>query len=162
MSGRTVRKADAAIAHSKSQLPGRWWTPYRFASQKLEAAEPFVKRAKGSASGSRPFFNGESQAIRAWPAERSKMNVPQEVDTLFVSEQRRPLNRASVWHMIKAVAREAGLSDVHPDTLRHSTGYNLVNRGTDLRLIQSFMGHKSINSTIRYTAVDTKRYAKLF
>ncbi len=32
----------------------------------------------------------------------------------------------------------------------------------DLRLIQSFMGHKSINSTIRYTAVDTKRYAKLF
>jgi type 1 fimbriae regulatory protein FimB len=46
--------------------------------------------------------------------------------------------------------------------LRHSTGYNLVNRGTDLRLIQSFMGHKSINSTIRYTAVDTKRYAKLF
>jgi type 1 fimbriae regulatory protein FimB len=90
------------------------------------------------------------------------MNVPQEVDTLFVSEQRRPLNRASVWHMIKAVAREAGLSDVHPHTLRHSTGYNLVNRGTDLRLIQSFMGHKSINSTIRYTAVDTKRYAKLF
>ena len=90
------------------------------------------------------------------------MNVPQEVDTLFVSEQRRPLNRASVWHMIKAVAREAGLSDVHPHTLRHSTGYNLVNRGTDLRLIQSFMGHKSINSTIRYTPVDTKRYAKLF
>ena len=62
----------------------------------------------------------------------------------------------------KAVPREAGLSNVHPHTLRHSTGYNLVNRGTDLRLIQSFMGHKSINSTIRYTAVDTKRYAKLF
>ncbi len=115
--------------------------------------------------------NQNAKALRGAPIDRHAKRLqnpttpgsqPQEVDTLFVSEQRRPLNRASVWHMIKAVAREAGLSNVHPHTLRHSTGYNLVNRGTDLRLIQSFMGHKSINSTIRYTAVDTKRYAKLF
>src|SRR2546428_411141 len=118
MRGRTVRKADAALSLRQTNLLERCWPRYRPARRQLEAAELFVKRAKGSASGSRPFFNGESQAIRAWLAERSKMNVPQEVDTLFVSEQRRPLNRASVWHMIKAVAREAGLSDVHPDTLR--------------------------------------------
>jgi len=54
--------------------------------------------------------------------------------------------------MIKAVAREAGLSDVHPHTLRHSTGYNLVNRGTDLRLIQSFMGLAQAGSAVAVLA----------
>ena len=90
------------------------------------------------------------------------MNVPQEVGTLFVSEQRRPLRRETVWHLIKGLAREAGLEGVHPHSLRHSTGYHLTNQGRDLRLIQDFMGHASISSTVRYTAVNTKRYAKLF
>jgi site-specific recombinase XerD len=90
------------------------------------------------------------------------MDIPEEIDSLFVSEQRRPLNRVSFWYLIKGLARGAGLEGIHPHSLRHTTGYHLTNQGRDLRLIQSFMGHASISSTIRYTSVDARRFSKLF
>ena len=46
--------------------------------------------------------------------------------------------------------------------LRHSCGYVLVNKGTDIRIIQGYLGHHSISSTVRYTKLDRKRFAKLF
>ena len=128
----------------------------------VELGEIYIRRCKGSVSGSHPIYNGESQALKAWLAVRAEMNVPADVDTLFVSEQRKPLNRVSIWYLIKGLAQEAGLEGIHPHSLRHSTGYHLTNQGRDLRLIQDFMGHASISSTVRYTCVNTKRYAKLF
>ena len=128
----------------------------------LDLGELFVRRCKGSISGAHPLFNGETQAIKSWLAVRAEMRVPEQVDTLFVSEQRRPLRRETVWHLIKGLAKEAGLEGTHPHSLRHSSGYHLTNQGRDLRLIQSFMGHASVNSTIRYCAVDARRFARLF
>ena len=41
--------------------------------------------------------------------------------------------------------------------LRHSTGYKLANDGHDTRTIQDYLGHRSIASTVRYTALATER-----
>jgi site-specific recombinase XerD len=92
------------------------------------------------------------------------MDPPAGVDTLFISERRKPLSRVTVWHMIGLVAKAAGLEhlSIHPHMLRHSTGFNLVNKGTDIRIIQGYLGHRSISSTVRYTKLDSKRFAKLF
>jgi Site-specific recombinase XerD len=46
--------------------------------------------------------------------------------------------------------------------LRHACGYNLANRGADTRLIQDYLGHRSIQSTVRYTALASNRFANLF
>src|SRR6516165_6257911 len=134
----------------------------RLSDVNLEAGEIYIRRCKGSISGAHPVFNGETAALKRWLAKRAEMNISAEVDTLFVSEQRRPLNRVSVWYLIKGLAGEAELEGIHPHSLRHTTGYHLTNQGRDPRLIQNYMGHASISSTIRYTAVDTRRYAKLF
>jgi type 1 fimbriae regulatory protein FimE len=130
----------------------------------LEAGEFHVARLKGSDSGLHPFYNGESGAIRAWLLERAKLNPPESCDTLFISERRRPLSRVTVWLMINQVAQAAGLEhlDVHPHMLRHSCGYALINKGVDVRTIQGYLGHRSISSTVRYTKLDSKRFAKLF
>jgi site-specific recombinase XerD len=130
----------------------------------LEVGEFHVSRLKGSDSGSHPFYNGESAAIRAWLVERAKLNPPADVDTLFISERRKPLSRVTVWLMIGQVAQAAGLGhlEIHPHMLRHSCGYALVNKGTDIRVIQGYLGHRSISSTVRYTKLDRKRFAKLF
>jgi type 1 fimbriae regulatory protein FimB len=120
---------------------------------------------KGCDSGPHELsYNGESQAVRAWLVERAKMKVPADCDTLFVSERRKPLSRVTVWHMIGLVAKAAGLAHlaIHPHMLRHSTGYSLVNKGTDIRTIQGYLGHRAISSTVRYTKLDSKRFAKLF
>lgn len=130
----------------------------------LELGELYVHRLKGSDGGPHPLYNGETGAIRAWLVERAKMNVPQECDTLFVSERRRPLSRFTINVMVEKLADVAGLSglDIHPHSLRHSCGYSLVNKGTDIRVIQSYLGHRSISSTVRYTKLNHKQFAKLF
>ena len=46
--------------------------------------------------------------------------------------------------------------------LRHSTGYYLVNRGCDLRLIQDYLGHTEIQSTVRYTQLASRRFRGLW
>jgi site-specific recombinase XerD len=125
-----------------------------------------VTRKKGSDDGPHELFNGEPAVIKAWLAERAKMCASTETacDTLFISERRKPLHRSAVWAMVQKLAKPAGLEhlSLHPHMLRHSTGYALVNKGTDIRIIQGFLCHKAITSTVRYTKLDSKRFAKLF
>ena len=89
-----------------------------------------VDRLKDGDSGPHELYNGESQAVKEWLLERVKMAPPAGVDTLFISERRKPLSRVTVWHMIGLVAKAAGLEhlSIHPHMLRHSTGFNLVTR----------------------------------
>ena len=57
---------------------------------------------------------------------------------------------------------------IHPHMLRHACGYKLANDGVDTRTIQAYLGHKSIQHTVRYTELaptrlraysETERYA---
>ena len=130
----------------------------------LELRELYVRRVKGSDSGVHPLFNGETQVIGAWLSKRTEMNPPLSCQELFLSERRRRMSRVSVWVMVRQVAAAAGLETlaVHPHSLRHSTGFDLINRGTDVRVVQSYLGHRAISSTVRYTKLDSRRFAKLF
>jgi type 1 fimbriae regulatory protein FimB/type 1 fimbriae regulatory protein FimE len=42
--------------------------------------------------------------------------------------------------------------------LRHACGYKLANDGHDTRAIQHYLGHRSIASTVRYTALAPDRF----
>jgi type 1 fimbriae regulatory protein FimB len=136
----------------------------RLSDVNVTTKELHVKRLKGCDSGPHELYNGESGAIKAWLVGREKMNPPADCDTLFISERRKPLSRCTVWVMIGRLAAAAGLDhlDIHPQMLRHSCGYALVNKGTDIRIIQGYLGHRSISSTVRYTNLDSKRFANLF
>src|ERR1700720_3876392 len=46
----------------------------------------------------------------------------------------------------------------HSHMLRHSCGYKLANDGQDTRAIQHYLGHRSIASTVRYTALAPDRF----
>jgi type 1 fimbriae regulatory protein FimB len=121
-----------------------------------------VRRLKNGISTRQPLYTGETKAIRAWLSVREIMNP--QADTLFVSEQRQPISRATVNLMVTNVARAAGLSQlaIHPHMLRHSCGYWLANRGADSRLIQEFLGHARLENSARYMAVNRVRFAGLF
>lgn len=43
---------------------------------------------------------------------------------------------------------------VHPHTLRHTTAVHLLQAGVDLVSISRWLGHTSVETTNRYTAVD--------
>ena len=139
-------------------------TSLKLSDVNLELRGLHVRRCKGSDGGPHPLFNGETGAIAAWLVERAKLNPPAGCETLFISERRKPLSRVTARLMVRQIAAAAGLEhlEIHLHMLRHSCGYTLVNRGTDIRVIQAFLGHRSITSTTRYAALDSKRFAKLF
>jgi len=51
---------------------------------------------------------------------------------------------------------------VHPHMLRHACGYALADQGADTRLIQDYLGHRSIQHIVRYTATNPARFEKLW
>jgi len=50
----------------------------------------------------------------------------------------------------KQAAQHLGMDDVIPYTLRHTCASRLVQRGADLRRVQTWMGHSSLDMTLRY------------
>jgi len=51
---------------------------------------------------------------------------------------------------------------VHPHMLRHATGFKLANDGVDTRSLQSYLGHKNIQHTVRYTELSPERFKKFW
>jgi type 1 fimbriae regulatory protein FimB len=120
-----------------------------------------VKRLKAGLSTTHPLRGDELRAIKTWLAERAKMKP--ETDAFFISERRRPLSRKTTWVMIRDYGRRAGLPvDAHPHMLRHACGFALADQGADTRLIQDYLGHRNIQHTVRYTATNPARFARLW
>ena len=82
---------------------------------------------------------------------------------LFMSERKAPLSIDGAQRLIERLGVAAGLAfPIHPHMLRHSAGYALAGRGVDTRTLQAFMGHRTISSTVIYTAVADKRVRNIW
>jgi site-specific recombinase XerD len=81
---------------------------------------------------------------------------------LFEGPGRRRYSPASVNAIIKHSAARAGIrKNISAHVLRHSFATHLLERGTDLRYIQSLLGHESSRTTERYTHVTKKGFEQL-
>ena len=131
-----------------SELVALRWDDIDFQTGKLH-----VRRAKGGTASVHPIGGRELRALR-----RLKREAPASV-YLFVSERLAPLSVAGYQRMVARAGEAAGFPFlVHSHMLRHSCGYKLANDGQDTRAIQHYLGQKSINSTVRYTALAPDRF----
>lgn len=82
---------------------------------------------------------------------------------IFLTRSGRPIDRITVWKMVKERAKQAGIiKNISPHTLRHSFATHLLDNGADLRVIQEMMGHASINSTDRYMHISRSHLQEAF
>jgi len=82
--------------------------------------------------------------------------------TLFFPSRReiaatKPICPSSVQHAFRRALKESGIqkrATIH--TLRHSWATHLLEAGVNLRLIQTYLGHRSLLSTAIYTHLTRK------
>ena len=81
---------------------------------------------------------------------------------LFEGPSGGPYSARSVNNIIKRSAKKAGIrKNVSAHTLRHSFATHLLEHGTDLRYIQSLLGHESSRTTEIYAHVTKKGFEQL-
>jgi site-specific recombinase XerD len=125
----------------------------------LQRGTIYCRRAKGSRSNLRPMKPDEVDVLRKLLARRE----PSASDYVFPSERAAKMSRSAFWRIVAKAGERAGLPvKAYAHQLRHACGYYLANKGCDLRLIQDYLGHKQIQNTVRYTALNSARFAGLW
>jgi site-specific recombinase XerD len=94
---------------------------------------------------------------------RYDRGVPPAERWLFPGRRRnRPITTRQFNRLFHEAAAAAGITKpVTLHSLRHSFATHLLERGTDIRVIQALLGHDKLDTTARYTRVATGMIANV-
>jgi integrase len=132
-------------------------TDLRWSDFDLESKQRtlFVRRLKGSKSATHTL---EPDTVRMLKRAKEQSDG----HYVFRSERGGPLSPQIVQVIVDRAGELAGVPfKVHPHMLRHACGFALAEEGTDTRLIQSYLGHASIENTVGYTETSARRLASV-
>lgn len=108
---------------------------------------------KGGKTRLAPVLDQVREAVDAYLAIQPFGLVPE--DALFRARRGGPLGPRQVQALVQNLRGRLGLSErATPHALRHAFATHLLGAGADLRSIQELLGHASLSTTQRYTAVD--------
>jgi integrase len=135
-----------------SELCAFTWHHVNFDNNKI-----YVERRKRGTKSELPIGGTVLRALRQlrrdWPNGQH----------VFQNERGTPMTPTGFAKMLERVGPKAGFADgVHPHMLRHSCGYKLANDSVPTRTIQEYLGHRSIQSTQRYTELAGTRFVGLW
>jgi type 1 fimbriae regulatory protein FimB len=114
-----------------------------------------LRRLKGSMRTVQPLYEHRGQplldevvALRQWLKQRRDDGSKY----VFTSQKGGRLDRTQFFRLFQGHAEAAGLpvEKRHPHVLKHSLGTHLVSGNVNLALVKQALGHRSINSTMKY------------
>ncbi len=122
---------------------------------------------KGSKERIVPLNEPALDMLREWMARRpevlAKPAKKQAPEAMFLNARGGRLTSRSVERHLKRYVAELGIQrKVTPHSLRHSFATHLLAGGADIRSIQELLGHASLSTTQRYTAVSFEQLQKVY
>jgi integrase/recombinase XerC len=136
------------------------------ASLDLEAVDGRVGMVRVLGKGKKERIVPMSGACRVaygeYLAQRPSLCQPksgaQDPHALLLGRWGKRLGRRQIQKLVqKYGALGAGRADMHPHALRHMCATHMLEGGADLRVIQEFLGHKSLSTTQRYTHLSVEQ-----
>lgn len=120
----------------------------------VEARRTFEVIGKGQKLRTLPLNEAARRALVEYiPWRRALGAVDREA--LFVNRFGRRISTRAVEIFLKGWLKKAGISgDFSPHSLRHSAATDLVRGGANIRVVQEFLGHSSLETTKRYSRVN--------
>lgn len=118
---------------------------------------------KGGKERMVPMGEPAMDAVKTWLRQgRPEFAGAKSGDAVFLGRRGEAMTRQNFWLLIKRHAREAGIAaKLSPHTLRHAFATHLLERGADLRAVQSLLGHADLSTTQIYTHVARARLKQL-
>lgn len=118
---------------------------------------------KGNKERVVPYGPPAREALDHWLVRgRPQLVAQSSGEALFLGDRGGRIDPRVVRSMVHRMAAKAGVHDVAPHGLRHSTATHLLQGGADLRAVQEMLGHASLSTTQRYTHVDTARLSAIY
>jgi integrase len=131
-----------------SELVDLQWDQIDFVQKTIR-----INRVKNGTGSMHYLGNSELRALRR--LQRESAAGPH----VFVSERGGPVTTAWFRKMMARLGERAKMPFlIHPHMLRHSCGFKYANEGKDTRSLQAYLGHRNIQSTVRYTAMAPDRF----
>lgn len=118
---------------------------------------------KGNKERVVPYGPPAADALDHWLVRgRPQLAAGRSGYALFLGDKGGRIDPRVVRLMVHKMAARAGVHDIAPHGLRHSTATHLLQGGADLRAVQEMLGHSSLSTTQRYTHVDTSRLSAIY
>jgi len=125
-----------------------------------------VEQSKGRKDRNVMLSTETLDLLRQWwkvRPSRHDAGTPREERWLFPGAKRgKAMSTRQLSRLFHEAADAAGIrKGVSLHALRHSFATHLLERGTDIRIIQALLGHDKLDTTARYTRVATGMIARI-
>jgi integrase/recombinase XerD len=136
----------------------------------LRLVSPYQVRLHGKGNRVRlcPLWPATVKCLRAHLERQQRSSAEPYSARIFTNRNGAPLTRFGVRYLLQkyvatAVVRAPTLKgkSLHPHCMRHTTGLSLLKSGVDFATISQWLGHSTLNVTMRYARsdIDLKRAA---
>ena len=97
---------------------------------------------------------GNKERLVAMPQKAINYLKPLKSNSPYIFGET-TLSERKAYDIIRNLGKKANLlKPLHPHALRHSFATHLLSGGSDLRVLQELLGHKTLMSTQKYTHLD--------
>lgn len=128
-----------------------------FGKGRRERIVPFGRHAARSLGD---WLSGAGRGAVVGERKQSRSDA----EAVFLNSRAGRLSRQGAWLVVRKHGERVGLGPdlLTPHVLRHSCATHLLEFGADIRSVQELLGHVSISSTQRYTAVSQERLRRVY